>query len=268
MPLSAYQQALAKLKPGASLAVKRAFAAWSKDATLRQVQQNVAKEAALTADDFTSLLNAFADQLTSGKSPIDSWLTGCGGHKLRGYQLLNTECPAILGRVKGLDHHATSIHKASRGGLTKDEANKLLLKHADSPNPIGFETFLREALLGDSLIWAFFDSANPNRNPFDQFPNSHAAICTSLGLGHVTTADTLIVLVWSHVDSGSPPLHRPTIADAKANPYFRPHADAKIHWGLTKPLPPNPGKLQPQPEVVMPEITSMGLQLPFRVVQA
>ena len=89
-----------------------------------------------------------------------------------------------------------------------------------------------------------------------------------LGLGHVTTADTLIVLVWSHVDSGSPPLHRPTIADAKANPYFRPHADATIHWGLTKPLPPNPGKLQPQPEVVMPEITSMGLQLPFRVVQA
>lgn len=266
MPLSAYRQALAKLKPGASLAVKRAFAAWSKDATLGQVQQNVADEAALTAGDFTSLLNAFADQLTSGKSPIDSWLTGCRGHKLRGYQLLGAECPAILGRAKGLEDHATSVAKASRGDLTKVQAKKLLLKHADSPNPIGFESFLREALLGNFLIWAFFDSANPNRNPFDQFPNSHAAICTSLGLGHFTTVDTLIVLVWSHVDSGSPPLHRPTIADAEAYPYFRPHADVKSHWGLTKPLPPNPGKLQPQPEVVMPEITSMGLRLPYCIV--
>lgn len=268
MPLSAYQQALAKLKPGALLAVESAFAAWRIDATLGQVLQNVADETALATDDFTNLLNSFADQLTSGKSPIDSWPTGCRGHKLRGYQLLDTECPAILGRAKGLEDHATSVAKASRGDLTKEQVKKLLFKHADSHNPIGFESFLREAPLGNFLIWAFFDSANPNRNPFDQFPNSHAAICTTLGLGHFTTADTLIVLVWSHVDSGSPPLHRPTIADAEAYPYFRPHSDVKSHWGLTKPLPPNPDKLQPQPEVVMPEITSRGLQLPFRIVQA
>ena len=268
MPLSAYQQALAKLKPDALLEIERVFAEWSIDATLGQVRQNVVDEAALATDDFTSLLNSFAAQLANGRSPKVSWLTGCRGHKLKGYLLLDTECPAILGRSKGLEDHAASIAKASRGDLTKEQARKLLLKHADSHNPIGFESFLREALLGNFLIWAFFDSANPNRNPFDQLPNSHAAICTSLGLGHFTTADTLIALVWSHVDSGSPPLHRPTIADAEVYPYFRPHADAKIHWGLTKPLSPNPDKLQPQPEVVMPKITSRGLQLPFRVVQA
>ena len=106
------------------------------------------------------------------------------------------------------------------------------------------------------------------RIPFDRLPNSRDGIRTALGLGHVTTGDTLIVLVWNHVDSGSPPLHRPTVADAEDYPYYRPRPEADAPWGLTEPLPPNPDGIQPQPEVVMPETTSQGLRLPFRVVQA
>jgi hypothetical protein len=85
-------------------------------------------------------------------------------------------------------------------------------------------------------------------------------------LGDPKFNETLIVLVWSHADSGSPPLHRPTVADAGDYPYYRPRADGAAPWGLTAPLKPNRDALQPQPEVVMREISSRGLRLPFRIV--
>jgi hypothetical protein len=71
----------------------------------------------------------------------------------------------------------------------------------------------------------------------------------------------------NHADSGSPPLRRPTVADAEDYPYYRPRADPDAPWGLTEPLPVNPDALPPQPEVVMSETNSKGLLLPFRVVQ-
>ena len=115
-------------------------------------------------------------------------------------------------------------------------------------------------------MWATFDSTDPAGDPFVRLPSSRDGICTALGLAHFETGDALIILVWNHIDSGSPPLHRPTVADAEDYAYYRPHSEADALWGLTEPLPPNPDGLQPQPEVVMPETTSQGLRLPFRVV--
>jgi len=130
MPLSAYQQALADLKPDVTRAVELTFTAWSPDAKLARVSQNVADETALAADLFSSLLNLFAAQLASGETPVDARRTACRAHKLQGRQIPATECPAILGRAKGLDDHAASVAKASRGTLTSSEAKKLLLKHS------------------------------------------------------------------------------------------------------------------------------------------
>ena len=159
------------------------------------------------------------------------------------------------------------VARTSSGALTSVEAKKLLLKYSGSLNPIGLDSFLRETPLGKyNLVWATFDSSNPDANPFDRLPISHVGICTGLGLGEFT--DTLIILVWSHSDSGSPPLRRPTIADAEVYRYYRPNPDINARWGLTAPFSPNPDGLQPQPEVVMPDPTSKGLRLPFLIVQA
>jgi hypothetical protein len=264
MPLSAYQQALANLIDDARKAVEDAFTA-----LLSQVSQNVANETALSTADFASLLNLFAAQLAS-RGPEASWKTACYAHQLKGRRIPDADCPVILGRAKGLEDHAAAIANASRGhgDLTKEEARNLLLKHSGSLGPLGFETFLREAPLGDYMVWATFNPDDPRVDPFARLPSTHQGICTALGLGHYTPSDTLIILVWKHADSGSPPLHRPTVADAETYPYYRPRPDADARWGLTEPLPPNPDGLLPQPEVVMPETTSQGLQLPFRVVQA
>lgn len=268
MPLTAYQQALADSGPDTTRAVELTFNAWSPDGKLGRVSQNVAGETALGTAGFAGLLSLFAAQLTSGEIPVNAWRNACRGHKLQGRQIPAADCPAVLGRAKGLDDHAVSVAKASRGTLTSSEAKKLLLKHSGSLDPAGLDACLRDAPLGNHVVWATFDSADPDANPFDRLPNSREGICTALGLGHFTTGDTLIVLAWNHVDSGSPPLHRPTVADAEDYPYYRPRPEADAPRGLTEPLPPNPNGIPPQPEVVMPETTGRGLRLPFRVVQA
>jgi hypothetical protein len=200
--------------------------------------------------------------------PVAAWQSACRQHKLRGPELPAADCPAVLGRARNLNDHAASLAKASVVALTANEAKKLLLKCSGSLKPHALDTFLRATPLGNYFVWATFDALNPRADPFDRFPHSHEALCTALGLGHFTAEDTLIVLVWDHVDSGSPPLHRPTVADAEDSAYYRPRHDADAPWGLTEPLPPNPDGLQPQPEVVMPETSSQGLRLPFRVIQA
>lgn len=266
MPLADCQKALDDLDPDSRRAVEDTFLAWSGDAVLGQVSQNVGDETALAAGDFLSLLTAFATELSNGNSAQISWVSACRNHKLRGRQIPNVQCPTILGRAKSLEEHAKSVAKASSGSLTQQEAKKHLLKHAGSPNPSSFEPFLRAAALGNYIVWATFNSDDPHANPFDRLPNTRVGVCTALGLGGAIFNETLVLLVWNHADSGFPPLHRPTVADAEDYPYYRPCADADALWGLTGPLQPNPGGLQPQPEVVMPETPSRGLRLPFRVV--
>jgi hypothetical protein len=268
MPPTAYEQTLAVVGPDVRQTVEEALTAWEPVDTLGRVSRNVMNETALGTVDFPSLLTSFASQLAEGAMPLAAWQSACRQHKLLGRELPAADCPAVLGRARNLQDHADSLAKASVGALTANEAKKLLLKCSGSLEPSALDSFLRDAPLGNYIVWATFDSANPRADPFDRLPKSHEAICTVLGLGHFTAEDTLIVLVWDHVDSNSPPLHRPTVADAEDSPYYRPRQEADAPWGLTEPLPPNPDGLQPQPEVVMPETSSQGLRLPFRVVQA
>jgi len=268
MPLSKCQQALDALGPDSKRAIEGVFNVWSAHTALGQVCQNVRDETALAIADFLALLITFATHLASGKQEAESWIDACHSHQLKGRQIPNEDCPAVLGRARTLEDHAKSIAKGSLGFLTPQEAKKYLLKHSGSLNPIGFETFLRDAPLGNHLVWASFNSDDRNADPFDRLPNTRSGICTALGLGGGIVNETLVVLVWKHADSGSPPLHRPTVADAGDYPYYRPRVDPDAPWGLTEPLPPNPDALQPQPEVVMRETSSRGLRLPFRVVLA
>jgi hypothetical protein len=268
MPLSPCQDALARLAPASGALVSAAFQAWAADAALHQVFLNISGEVALQAADFASLLTSFSAGLANGEDPVIAWQNACGAHKRRGRAIPLANCPGVLGRAKGLEDHAAHVARVSRaGGLTKEAVRKLLLKHSGGPIPASFESFLRAAPLGNyNLVWATFDPGNPAANPFDALPASHIGICTALGLG--LAGDTLIILVWDHANSGSPPLHRPSAADAETYRFYRPNSDVAALWGLTEPLVPNPSGLKPQPEVVMPDPTSIGLILPFRVVHA
>ena len=109
----------------------------------------MAGETALAAADFLSLLTSFATELANGKPAEKSWISACRRHKLKGRQIPNDKCPAVLGRARSLEDHAKSVAKASFGSLTPQEAKKHLLKHSGSLDPIGFEPFLRGAALGN-----------------------------------------------------------------------------------------------------------------------
>jgi hypothetical protein len=266
MRMSQYQEALAVLPSGSTTAIQAALNAWVGNPDLSQVGQNICDETALVAADFAKLLGSFATELANGTASKDSWIAACRAHKRRGRQLPDVDCPSILGRARSLDDHANSVAKGSGGALTPAEAKRLLLKHAGGPVAPALDSIMRLAPLGNYLVWATFNANNPATDPFNHLPTSHGGICTALGLGWANAI--LILLVWSHAGSGSPSLHRPTVADAEVYPFYRPHRDASAPWGFTCPLPPNPGGLQPQPELVMPETTSQGLRLPFRVIRA
>lgn len=264
--LSAYQNALAGLNRYRKPKVEVAFQTWSTDRELNQVRINAADETALSSADYSSLLTTFATNLAKKLSPLESWLGACRTHKLKGRTIPAANCPGILGRAKSLEDHAMSISKTSGGDLTMQEAKKLLYKYSQSLDLNGFESFLREAPLGKYIVWATFNSDEPDTNPFDSLGYIRTKICTALGLGHYKSDEVLIVLGWNHEDSGSPPLHRPTIADAEDSPHYRPRLEADALWGLTRPLTPNKDKCKPQPEVVIQETSSIGLRLPFCVV--
>ena len=266
MRMSQYQEALAVLPSGSTTAIQGTLDTWVGDPDLGQVGQNICDETALAAADFEKLLGSFAAALANGIPAKNSWIAACRAHKRSGRQLPDADCPSILGRARSLDDHANSVAKGSGGALTPAEAKRLLLKHAGGPVALALDSFMRLAPLGNYLVWATFNANNPATDPFDHLPTSHGGICTALGLGWANA--TLILLVWSHAGCGSPPLHRPTVADAEAYPFYRPHPNASAPWGFTCLLPPNLGGLQPQPELVMPETTSQGLRLPFRVFRA
>ncbi len=264
---SPYDTAFATLALPCQRAVETILLAWSAKADMFQVVRNVEGETALGHTDFSSFLARFGNETIAGNTPEDSWFTACRAHKKRGREIPPTNLPVLLGRAKGLDDHAAAIADSSGGMLLADEAKKHLLKHANKSDVGTFDGYLRAAPLGKhDMVWATFHEANSNENPFNFLPNTHTGICTALGLGDFPEA--MIVLIWNHAASGSPALHRPTIADAEAYRYYRPNPNAASLWGLTEPLPPNLDGLHPQPELVLSDPTSIGLQLPFLVFHA
>ena len=268
--MSVYEQALNSLSPDTAAEIRKAFAAWVPHAQLGQVVRNIEVETALAQVDFASLLKAFSGQLSAGEVPENAWQTACRQHKMKGRRLEDGQCPSVLGRAWTLRDYAKCVVAASRGSgaLSQQEAEKWLIKRSGSRDPAHLPPFLVNAALGRFLIWATFNAADTKAHPFDHLLSSHEAIRTAFGLGNRPIDDTLILLAWSHVGCGSPSLHRPTVADAETGAYYRPHADVNAVWGLTMPLSPNRDRLQPQPEVVMPEVVGKGLRLPFRVVWA
>lgn len=235
-----------------------------------QIKKNVEAETALSTVDFSSLLESFAVQLQQGNLPENAWQTACRLHQFKGPRVPPTLEPSTLGRVKGFDAHVFSISNATgalAAGMTPDRIKKLLLKYSGSHSAPNFEPLLRKALLGEYLIWATFDVSNNKQNPFDKLPITRTGLCGVLGLGlMLNNNEPLILLVWDHATSGTPPLYRPTIADACDYSFFRPHPNPNNAWGMTEPLQPNTENFMPQPEIVMPTTASSGLKLPYLVV--
>ena len=233
----------------------------------RRVCRNIAAETALSRGDFLAILRRFA-ALGASRTPAEAWRTACREHKFRGRPLGPEDCPGVLGRAMSLENLASLINEASPLEFTRGELERLLYRLSGSTgiDEVGeFETILREARLGRYLIWATFDPDERQSNPFQRLPQNRRAICTALGLGRFDRDESLVALAWDHRAVGSPPLHRPTIADAEDFEYFRPHPDPGASWGLTEPLTPNDDGVGPQPEIVMRVVKAEGLKLPILI---
>lgn len=270
MSSACYKSAFSTIDPTIQPLIEGALNGLYAQQNSGQIKKNVEAETALSAADFSSLLGSFAIQLQQGNLPENAWQTACRLHQFRGPRLSSILEPSTLGRVKGFSAHVFSVSntkEALAAGMTPERIKRLLLKYSGSDSVPNFEPLLRTALLGEYLIWATFDVSNNKRNPFDKLPKTRAGLCGALGLGvMLNNNEPLILLVWDHATSGTPPLHRPTIADACDYSFFRPYPNPTQAWGMTEPLQPNPENFMPQPEIVMPKTTSSGLKLPYLVL--
>ena len=233
-----------------------------------QIKQNVMTENGLDSTTFKDLLRLFGDNLEK-TSASDAWELACRAHKLKGPLVPKAKVPQTLGRVKTVATHAAhvaALPPTLRAGLTASTAKEALYKYAGAAVPNYLEIVLRAAPLGKFVVWATFNDKDNFSDPFASLPSQHCDICTVLGLGMIGSGEPLIKLVWGHAASGSPPLYQPTVADAGEYSYFRPKAEDKQYWGLTEPLAPNATGFSGQPEVVMQETSSIGIQLPFFIV--
>jgi hypothetical protein len=260
-----YLSALEELEPDERRVVSAALAGWATDRDCSQVGRNIAAETALALGDFVALLKRFAAELAASRGPVEAWQTACRRQKFKGRRLGSEDCPGVLGRATSVEALAISI-KETFPQFTRRQAERLLYRIDGATWPgEADKTYLRGTPLGRYLIWATFNPEERAANPFDRLPQTRRAICTALGLGHFRPEESLATLAWDHETSGSPPLHRPTVADAEDYPFFRPHRDPDAAWGETEPLPPNEEGIEPQPELVMPVVLGRGLKFPIRI---
>jgi hypothetical protein len=172
----------------------------------------------------------------------------------------------MLGRALPIGHYAKIISDSASVHLTPDQCDALLREVAmagTAVTPRKART-LRQALLGRYVLWATFCSAHPDDGPFEHLPRTTEAIRTALGLGACPVTETLVLVSYRRQGvHATLELFRPTIGEAEAYHYFRPHPDPAAQHGMTCPLMPNAGGLAPQPEVVHREIAGETLVFPL-----
>lgn len=249
---SASDQALALLPDEHRQRVEGAFAEWEGAAANQpaphQWRLNLEAETALSVEDCRAFLEYFATELAAGRDSAEAWKKACYGNQLLGRELAKAQQPQVLGRVMDLEHYARLLAPRMPLGEAMEKLRQGL--PADERDP--FRRQLARAPLSRFIIWACFQENDPGTSPFQPLPANARAVRCALGLGRIPETNLrLVLLTWRHTEPSDPVLHRPTVADAADNNFYRPVGDPDFPWGLTEPLPPNEDGLARQPEVVI-----------------
>ena len=269
-----YQDALEQLGEPQKTQVEERIGEWRTEGDTRwsQIADNIIYETALSPADFAALLRTFCGELDKGADPAGAWITACRAHQFKGRQMTDDERPGMLGRALPFGAYVAFVHRVVRRdpfpineGAAEGIVRRVCLA-GDAGQAVSGrdERFLREALLGKHVIWAFFDLKAPDENPFDRLPRTAEAVRTALGLGHIDKREAIVLLSYkSKTEYVRIEPHRPTIAEAANNSHYRPGCDTNERHGWTRPLSPNPLGLEPQPEVVHGETTGETLVFPI-----
>lgn len=225
-----------------------------------RVARNIAGETALGHVDFVRLLQSFAAQLHRGVAPVLAWQCACRKVQLVGAPLPVDRTPEIVGRALGLGDYARMISASSAltEGQAKDLLRQVMLAGRNPPRRLA--RVLQRAPVGRYVVWATFDPQWPNEHPYGGIARTTKFVRTAFGLGHCRPTDLLALIAYRARSQGLE-LRRPTVADAESHAWYRPCERHDLH-GWTEPLPPNPGRLPRQPEVVHAELSGEGLIFP------
>lgn len=233
-----------------------------------RIAENIRSETALTEADFTNFLTAFAQRLQNGYSGQDAYVATCRQFQFHGAGWID-KLPSLLGRAVRLNSFVDGLIEANGDAISRDVAVDIVNRSVRS-NALNDREhrILRRARIGRHVIWATFREDDGSLSVIDVLPANGRDVATVLGLGPLS-ADISYVLIAYGVD---PPgnqdfiLHRPTIADAASNPYYRPHGNPNCPHGYTRPLDPNDKGFSPRPEIVHREFDCLRIKLPLIIV--
>lgn len=269
MPSKQFISAVDLLDPNVANLVTGQLNEWQReplDSPWPQIARNIENETALKPVQFSRFLSDFAAALASS-SASEAWISVCRKNQFTGRKLKSSEIPQVLGRMMKLDEIIKRLIDLGSFPLSIVEA---LMWDADGVEPstvyTGLPDLLRLADLGSFVIWATFEEANPDQNPFDSFPDSAVDCCTILGLPDPAGSKWILLHYYSNADQPASGFHRPTVADASDFPLFRPHPKASEIFGRTHPTSPNAKGFSGRPEIVHGKITGKGLIFPYRLV--
>jgi hypothetical protein len=268
MPSKRFNDSIARLNPSDARSISNQLDVWKNEpppSDWAQIAHNIENETALPPTKLAKLLGAFAVAMRTS-SATDAWVAACRANQFMGRELKSSETPDVLGRLMKLEQ---MVNLVLPHGVFPASILETLIAEADGVDPATVDPtlpdLLRAAPLGRYLIWATFDVASPDQDPFLAFSASASDCCTILGLLDPVGATCILL----HYQSGSdvPPsgFHRPTIADATDFPLYRPRSSSSAIHGMTNPTEPNPNGFSGRPELVHGEITGNGLIFPYRL---
>lgn len=253
---------IATAGPNAALVVAE-LGRWTRgtDSSRRQIAANLQAETALPDTEFRALLAAFAAELAKGTDGGPAFEMACRSSKLKG-PAVHGVMPTVLGRATTMRRLCGWLHDR-HPSVTQEKFEQVIRLHA---LPVARPSArLRQAPLGQHVIWATFRNPDRNQPPFDPPLATKEAVITALGLGGQSAGETWVMLVYQPRCQRAE-LHLPTVADAGMYSYFRPVADVSTaEHGFTQPLPPNSMGLGPQPEIVHGDAISYDVTLPLLV---
>lgn len=265
MPSARFLDVLQKLSVTHRKRIEVELALWKAKRSIlgfdcAQLAENIEAENALSTPDFARLLKNFAVQLGKKSGDISFWRIACVSHELLGPQVPASARPLQLGRAAKVKGYADHIGK----NIPKSAASHHLAKNAgkSKPLPALVRQMRRTSLSAGRILWATF-SRPPETDPLAGMPRDTDGVAICLGLGCSNDPAPFIVMQYEMSAASSPPLHKPTVADAGTYSFFRPSTDPSAHCGMTEPLKKNPRNLSGRPELVHSQISGKSLVFPY-----
>jgi len=250
-----FGKVMARMEPGRRMAVEQRLKTLAAASAVgRQIEQNIRNEGRLPESAAEDILETLTDTPNDSMKLREAYQLACRRHILEGHGM-HGSLPGLLGRVSSTDafcHMLFDMGLFDSMGHAKEEVRYWVRISVE-------DLAKRKVPLGRYVMWATYNKARRQENPFADLPLGADDIRKELGIPWREQGKPLLMFIYKPAPGVL--LRFPTVADAQWHDLFRPALDGpEIESGLTMPLD---SEGVPRPEVVHEPVDSGSLAAPL-----